>query len=129
MQEKDTLKWYRRGKKKIGYDNCYINTQSAKLLARARTNTLQVEEYIHRRDRNHNKMCRLCGIEEEDLRHFLISCPRLRSRRNRELMRKWDNEDKDQQLVNILYNEKDYDKVRKMVKAIWNLRKDLLRPP
>ena len=44
-------------------------------------------------------------------------------------MRKWDNEDKDQQLVNILYNEKDYDKVRKMVKAIWNLRKDLLRPP
>merc|ERR1711888_198292 len=50
MQEKETLKWYRRGKKKIGFDNYYTNTQSAKLLARARTNTLQVEEYIHRRD-------------------------------------------------------------------------------
>ena len=44
-------------------------------------------------------------------------------------MRKWSNADKDQQLVDLLYNEKDYDKVRKMIKSMWNLRKDLLRPP
>ena len=74
-------------------------------------------------------MCKMCGTEEEDLKHFLISCPRLRSKRNRELMRKWNNVDKDQQLVDILYNEKDYDRVRGMIKAMWNLRKDLLRPP
>ena len=129
MQEKETLKWYRRGKNKIGYDNCYINTQGSKLLARARTNTLQVEEFIHRRDRNHEKICRLCMLEEEDLKHFMLRCPRLRSRRNNSMLRKWYNVDKDQQLINILFNEQDFDKVRKMTKAMWNLRKDLLRPP
>ena len=129
MQEKETLKWYRRGKNKIGYDNCYINTQSAKLLARARTNTLQVEEYIHRRDRNHNKICKLCRLEEEDLKHFMLRCPKLKNKRNSNIMTKWYNEDKDQQLIDILFNEKDYDKIRKMIRAMWILRKDLLRPP
>ena len=61
--------------------------------------------------------------------HFLIRCPRLRSKRNNRLIEKWYNRDKDKQLVDILFNEKDYDKVRKMVGAMWLLRKDLLRPP
>ena len=86
MQEKDTLKWYRMGKKKIQYDMCYRNGYSSKILARARTNTLQLEEFIHRRNRNHNKMCKLCGREEEDLKHFVINCPRLGSKRNRRIM-------------------------------------------
>ena len=129
MQEKETLKWYRRGKKKIGYDKCYRNTQSSKLLARARTNTLQVEEFVHRRDREHSKLCKLCRLEDEDLKHFMLMCPKLRSKRNNRLMRKWYNEDKDQQLIDILFNEKDYDNIRKMVGAMWLLRKDLLRPP
>ena len=110
MEEKETLKWYRRGKKKIGYDMCYRNTYSSKLLARARINTLQVEEFIHRRNRNHSKICRLCGRDEEDLKHFLLNWPRLGSKRNRRIMEKWYNEDKDKQLVDILFNEKDYEK-------------------
>ena len=129
MEEKETLKWYKRGKKKIGYDMCYRNTFNSKLLARARTNTLQLEEFINRRNRNHNKTCKLCGREEEDLKHFLLNCPRLGSKRNREIMTKWYNRDKDRQLIDILFNEKDYDKIRKMVGAMWLLRKDLLRPP
>ena len=68
-------------------------------------------------------------MEDEDLKHFLLVCPRLRSRRNGELMRKWCNADKDQQMVDLLFNEKDYDKIRKMIKSMWNMRKDLLRPP
>ena len=39
MQEKETLKWYREGKKDIQYDQCYRNSLSSKILARARTNT------------------------------------------------------------------------------------------
>ena len=115
MEEKDTLKWYRRGKKKIGYEMCYRNTFSARLLAKARTNTLQLEEFIHRRDREHSKICRLCGREDEDLIHFMIMCPKLRSKRNNRIMRKWCNRDKDKQLVDILFNEKEHDKIRKMV--------------
>ena len=129
IEGKETLKWYKRGKENIGYDECYRNTFGSKLLARARTNTLQVEEFKQRRDRNHDKTCRLCGAGEEDLKHFMIDCPRLRSKRNKELMRKWNNADKDQQLIDILFNEKDYDKIRRMIKSMWLLRKDLLRPP
>ena len=103
MEEKDTLKWYRRGKKKIGYEMCYRNTYNSKLLARARTNTLQVEEFIHRRNREHNKICKLCGREDEDLVHFMINCPKLRSKRNNRLMQKWYNRDKNKQLVDILF--------------------------
>ena len=59
----------------------------------------------------------------------MLMCPKLRSKRNNRIMREWYNEDKDQQLIDILFNEKDYDNVRKMVRAMWILRKDLLRPP
>ena len=95
MEEKETLKWYRRGKKKIGYEMCYKNTFSARLLAKARTNTLQLEEFIHRRNRDHSKICKLCGREDEDPKHFMIICPRLRSKRDNRIMRKWYNRDKD----------------------------------
>ena len=129
MQEKETLKWYREGKKGIQYDQCYRNGLNSKILARARTNTLQVEEVLQRRNREHDKTCRLCGNEEEDLKHFLISCPRLRTKRNRRIMEKWRNIDKDRQVIDILFNEKEYGKVSQMLGAMWLLRKDLLRPP
>ena len=129
MQGKDTLKWYRAGKKKIQYDLCYRNGFNSKILARARTNTLQVEEVIQRRNRKHDKTCRLCGREDEDLKHFLINCPRLERKRSRRLMEKWRNIDTDKQMVDLLFNEKDYEKLRQMMGAMWQLRKDLLRPP
>ena len=44
-------------------------------------------------------------------------------------MEKWRNVDKDKQLVNILFNEKDHDKLRQMLGTMWQHRKDLLRPP
>ena len=84
---------------------------------------------MHRRDREHNKLCRLCRVEDEDLKHFMLMCLKLRIKRNNRVMRKWYNEDKDQQLIDILFNEKDHDNIRKMVGAMWLLRKDLLRPP
>ena len=83
MENKPTLKWYKQGKKGIQYDQCYTNSLSSSYLARARTNTLQVEECIHRRNREHDKVCRLCGLEEEDLQHFLVKCPMLNQKRDR----------------------------------------------
>jgi len=111
MQDKKSLKWYKAGKK-IKYDQCYRNGLNLKLLARARTNTLQVEKGIQRRNREHDKTCRLCGREEEDLKHFLISCPRLERKRSRRLMEKWRNIGTDKQMVDLLFNEKDYEKMR-----------------
>ena len=129
MQEKETLKWYREGKKGIQYDQCYMNSPSSSYLARARTNTLQVEECIHRRNREHDKVCRLCGLEDEDLQHFLVTCPILNQKRDREIMETWRSRDKQKQMVNILFREKRHSKVSQMIRRMWNHRKDLLRPP
>ena len=128
MQDKDTLKWYRDGKTGIQYDQCYTNNLSSKIYARARTNTLQVEEFKRRGNRNHNTICKLCGLEEEDLQHFIIDCPRSENKRNREVMNKWRNMDKHRQMVDVLFNEKNYEKISQMLRGMWLYRKDLLRP-
>ena len=86
LEEKPTLKWYKQGKPSIQYDQCYTNSISSNYLAKARTNTLQVEEYMHRRNINHDKTCRFCVLEEEDLQHFLVTCPTLEQKRDREIM-------------------------------------------
>ena len=129
LEGKSTMKWYKEGKKNIQYDLCYTNNVSSKTLARARTNTLQVEEFIHRRNGNHDTTCKLCGQVEEDLLHFIIKCPRLNQKRNRRLMNRWRNRDKNRQLVDLLFNEKDFKEVSQMLRAMWLHRKDLLRPP
>ena len=129
MEDKPTLKWYKQGKSGIQYDQCYTNSISSNYLARARTNTLQVEKFIHRRNRDHNTICRLCGLEEEDLQHFLVTCPRLEQKRDREITESWRNNDKQRQTVDILFNEKRYTKVSQMLRRMWSFRKDLLRPP
>ena len=109
LEEKPTLKWYKQGKPNIQYDQCYTNNISSNYLAKARTNTLQVEEYLHRKNRNHNKTCKLCGLEDEDLQHFLVTCPMLEPKRDREIMETWRNLNKQKQTVDILFNEKRYD--------------------
>ena len=58
VMHKPTLKWYREGKFKIQYDFCYSNSTNSDFLAKARTNTLHLEEYQARRNREHNK----CGF-------------------------------------------------------------------
>ena len=90
---------------------------------------LQVKEYIHRRNRSHDKICRLCGLEEEDIQHFLVTCPILDQKRDKEIMEAWRNSNKQKQTVGILFREKRYNKVSQMIKRMWNYRKDLLRPP
>ena len=43
-------------------------------------------------------------------------------------MEKQRNIDTDKQMVDLLFNEKDYEKLRQMMGDMWQLRKDLLRP-
>ena len=103
---KPTLKWYREGKTKIQYDLCYNNSANSDFLAKARTNTLHLEEYYARRNRNHDKTCKMCGLADEDLEHFLVICPVLEIRRDREIMETWQSNDTKKQTVDILFNEK-----------------------
>ena len=74
-------------------------------------------------------MCRLCGLEDEDIQNFLVTCPILGQKRDREIMESWRNIDKQKQTVDILFKEKRYDKTGNMIKRMWRYRKDLQRPP
>ena len=58
-----SLKWYRQGKESIGYDKCYSNNINSTYLAKARTNSLQLEEQVGRARRDNDKTCKLCRQE------------------------------------------------------------------
>ena len=61
MLHKPTLKWYRMGKEKIEYEMCYRNNSCSAYLAKARTNSLQLEEHLGRGLPNYDTTCKLCG--------------------------------------------------------------------
>ena len=75
VREYDTVKWreglsskscmriYNMEKGNVGYENCYRNTYSSKIYARARINALQLEEHKGRDLENYNTTSKICGEE------------------------------------------------------------------
>ena len=72
LREKKILKYYKEGKGKMGYEFCYRNNVNSMFFARARLNSLRLEEAMGRGKIFYNKTCKLCKQEEEDLLHFMI---------------------------------------------------------
>ena len=64
-------------KGKIGYDNCYSNNINSTYLAKARTNSLQLEDHIGQGVPEYDRTYKLCKMKKEGLEHFLIKCPEL----------------------------------------------------
>merc|ERR1711942_339734 len=126
LVNKSTLVYYREGKTKIGYESCYRNNTNSLFLARARINSLKLEEAKGRGNNFHNKICKLCGLEEENLAHFIIVCPKIEHKRNYHLL---DNNIKDpkQKLVKFLYDRGKYQEKGAMMKHLWYERKNLLK--
>ena len=52
ISSKSTMKWYLEAKMKIKYDECYSNSKTSSYLAKARTNSLHLQEYYGRRNRD-----------------------------------------------------------------------------
>ena len=65
---KPSINWYRLGKVKIGYEQCYKNLKQSTYLAKARTNSLQLEDQLGRGIENYNKTCKMCKLENENLK-------------------------------------------------------------
>ena len=63
LEERKTLKYYKIGKTKIGYDHCYRNNINSQFLAMARINALGLEEAKKRGCRFYNATCKLCKYE------------------------------------------------------------------
>ena len=121
MLHKPSLKWYRIGKENLGYENCYRNSKRSTYLAKARINSLQLEEHLGRGKPNYDTTCKLCHMEEENLEHFLTKSPMLESKRDPEIMGQWKNMDTEIQTVNILFKERNYEKTAKMIQNMWEL--------
>ena len=71
------------GKPRIEYENCYRNNNNSTYLAKARTNSLQLEEHMGIKQPKYNTNCKLCGLGEENLEHFVVECPELEGKRNK----------------------------------------------
>ena len=78
---KSSLNIYRRFKTDICEEDIYNNRPSSRILNKARTNTLQLND----RNRHVNKEthCMVCGdvYKKEDIYHFLLHCEKYKAER------------------------------------------------
>merc|ERR1711942_16507 len=114
---KATLEYYREGKKEIGYESCYRNNMNSLFLARARINSLKLEEAIGRGKDWYNDECKLCGIETENLLHFIIKCPALERKREFELLER-EVRDPRQKLIRFLFDKAKNTRIKRSVECV-----------
>ena len=130
MNKKTSLRIYELEKKDIGYEFCYRNNSYSRFLARARMNSLQLEEHKGRGQKNYNTNCKLCGEEKEDMVHFLTKCKNLEIKRDYNIIDK-DIRNPEEKMRKLLYRNKNYQEVGRLIKNLWTLRKELINnlPP
>ena len=95
-------------------------------LARARINSLKLEEAIGRGKTHYNTNCKMCGLEEENLVHFTMTCPALEGKRNYDLINR-EILDPEQRMITLLFKQNKYQEVGKLVKDLWDRRKAILK--
>ena len=126
MENKSTLKYYKEGKTKIGYEFCYRNNANSMFLARARANSLKLEEAVGRGNTFYNRTCKLCDQGEEDLVHFIVECPTLERKRNYGLLEKRIQDPKER-MIQFLFRQNKFQEAGKMIKNMWYSRRAILK--
>ena len=107
--------FYRMEKKEIGYEQCYRNNSYSIFLAKARINSLQLEEHIGRGIKDYEAKCKLCGKETEDIVHFIIKCDKLESKRNYNLIDR-NIQNPVERMSELLFKNRKHQEVGKMIK-------------
>ena len=120
MTTKTSLGIYRKFKKRVNDDRIYDNRKSSELLFRARSNTLALN--VEKRFRNENTECELCHRGEENLQHFLLECLTLEEKRDQYLMRKCWREEKEEMIGELLFDNKEIERVKNMIEKMWQKR-------
>ena len=125
MSKKQSLRFYIKEKSEIQYDLCYRNSLSSTFYARARINSLKLEEQKGRGKVNYNKSCRLCEEEEEDLVHFITKCKNIEQKRDYNLLDR-EIKDPEERMRTLLFRKERRQDIGKMIKNLWDLRRQLL---
>ena len=110
----------------MGYELCYRKNINSMFYARARLNSLKLEEAKGRGKPYYNKICKICGLEEEDLLHFIIKCPILERRRNYNILDS-SLQVPEERLIQCLYKQKSYQETGRMIKEMWYARRSILK--
>ena len=128
MKEKKSLYLYIKEKSKMGYEECYSNNYRSELLAKARTNSLQLAEWYGRGKNGKGDIkCPICKKSDEDLIHFLIDCKKLEEARDPNIMKKIKNKkSKILQVRTLLFKLKEWDDIAEMIQKMWNKRKSII---
>ena len=125
--QKLTIYVYGR-KKKMGYNDCYNNTYQSELLAKARTNSMQLAEWYARGTKgNGDARCPLCNHIKENSIHFLIECKKLEQYRNKEIMKLLPKRKPvEEKVKTLLFRIKRWKEIAEMIQSMWNTRKKLI---
>ena len=121
LNEKRSLSIYKMMKDRVKEENIYDNNFSSVLWYRARSNTLQLED--RKRFQGGDGICKLCGIETEDLIHFVLECPAYSAERceNADLQRPY-IEDKQRIIGELLFENEKIPRNKIFLAKIWKIR-------
>ena len=125
MKEKVSLIHYVQEKKCIMYERCYRNNRNSLFYARARTNTIKLEEHKGRGIAGYDKTCKLCKDGIEDIVHFIIDCKMLEHCRDYQLI-DMNISNSEERMRKLLFRNRNYQEVGKMIKELWTVRRELL---
>merc|ERR1711909_158543 len=126
MRSKPSLRFYIKEKSEIKYDMCYRNSLSSAYYARARTNSLKLEEQVGRGRIEYDRKCKICGEEVEDIVHFTVKCEKLEGKRNYDLINK-NLIDPEERMRTVLFRNEKRQEVGRMIRDMWILRSELLK--
>ena len=130
METKTTLSVYRSNKQTISEEKWYRNGERFMLMMRARSDTLNLAWRNWGVDEA--KTCKLCGAEDETLKHFIIRCDRLQEIRKGFLLLQRPNiENEDEIISEFLFMGENIEQNRNehlvQLQTLWTVRKKIIK--
>ena len=124
LAEKSSIGMYRSFKGKLREADCYGNTEASKILFRARTNSMELnDKYRHDKGEiRRSTTCRICKVEMEDLTHFILRCEGLERRRT-EIVRELEGRCERETLGKMLFEGERVVEVGEMIYEMWKERR------
>merc|ERR1712008_316581 len=124
LESKTSLTIYRNFKKEMREEKNYDNRPESRLIFQARSNTLNLNDRkrFKKESTKEDKECKLCGNEEENMIHFIIECKEMETVRNSRLMIKYQEENKEDIIGNILFEPENIEKTKIMLGKMWKYR-------
>ncbi len=127
MNEKSSLKIYRKWRKEIGgQEEIYNNDQASEILFKSRTNNLRLND--RKRFWNEATTCEMCGAEREDLKHFMLWCPAYtQERRKSERLQQPYIEEEDDVIGQYLFDNKFIVDTKGTLHTFWKIREKKMK--